>query len=203
MDDKEREAIAVFRHGVIAPLINGPLAPGALEQELSRIASQEWAIPSSDRRHIARSTARDWLAAWRSMGFDGLKPQDRSDVGQCRALPEPVQELLLALRRERPKANVESLIRAARLSKRVPADVRMAPTTVRRLLDAHGVPAVDPSVAARPDAMAFTFAHANDLWTSDLMFGPRLLVPGRLAGHEGGKTWLYACLLYTSPSPRD
>ena len=39
--------------------------------------------------------------------------------------------------------------------------------------------------------MAFTFPHVNDLWTSDLMHGPRLLVPGR---KDGGKTYLYAFL---------
>ncbi len=194
MDEKEREAIAVFRYGVIAPLLNGPLAPGALERELGRIASQEWSIPGTSRRRIARTTARDWLVAWRSMGFDGLKPQDRSDTGTCRALPDAVQDLLLALRRERPKASVESLIRAARLSGRAPAEVRMAPTTVRRLLESHGMPA-EPACAAQPDALAFTFPHANDLWTSDLMFGPRLLVPGRRNGDGGGpKTWLYAFL---------
>lgn len=39
--------------------------------------------------------------------------------------------------------------------------------------------------------MAFTHPHVNDLWTSDLMHGPRLLTPGC---RRGGKTYLYAFL---------
>jgi hypothetical protein len=39
--------------------------------------------------------------------------------------------------------------------------------------------------------VAFTYPHVNDLWTSDVMHGPRLLAPGR---RDGGKTYLYALL---------
>jgi hypothetical protein len=45
------------------------------------------------------------------------------------------------------------------------------------------------SPAGDPDALAFTYSNANDLWTSDLMHGPRLLVSGRgaeCAPNEGG-----------------
>lgn len=62
--------------------------------------------------------------------------------------------------------------------------IRLAPSTVHRVLAAHGVPAA-PAGTPEPDARAFTFPHANDLWTSDVMHGPRLLVPGR---RDGGKT---------------
>ena len=54
-------------------------------------------------------------------------------------------ELLLALRKERPKASVESLVRAARLAGKVPADARLRRTTVYRLLARHGATAAVPS----------------------------------------------------------
>ena len=54
-----------------------------------------------------------------------------------------------------------------------------------------------PAAAAtgEPDALAFTYPHVNDLWTSDVMHGPRLLVPGR---RDAGKTYLHAFLDDTS-----
>jgi hypothetical protein len=61
---------------------------------------------------------------------------------------------------------------------------------VHRVLAAHGAPVGTPA-GAEPDARAFTHAHANDLWTSDVLHGPRLLVPGR---KDGGKTYLIAFL---------
>ncbi|MBI5596641.1 MAG: DDE-type integrase/transposase/recombinase [Elusimicrobia bacterium] len=191
MDEELREHIALFRHGVISELVLGPLAPGEKEALLGRLSAKEWKIPGSGRTQIARSTLRDWVASYQAMALDGLKPQTRSDAGSIRAIPEPVQDLLLALRGERPKASVESLIRACRLSGRVPADVRLAPSTVRRMLTAHGV-AVEPAcVSPSADARAFTWPHANDLWMSDVMHGPRLLVPGR---RDGEKTYLIAFL---------
>lgn len=190
MDENHQERVALFRFGVIAELVNGPLAPGEMEKALTRLSQKTWTIPGTDRTQIARSTLRDWAAAYRAMGLDGLRPQPRSDAGTSRAIPETVQELLLAMRKERPKASLESLIRAMRLSGKIPADLRLAPSTVHRLLVAHGAPAT-PAGTPEPDARAFTFPHANDLWTSDVMHGPRLLVPGR---RDGGKTYLIAFL---------
>ena len=190
MDKKLREQIALFRYGVISELVARPLAPGEKEQLLSKIAAQEWQIPGTERTHIGRSTVRDWIAQYEALGFEGLQPSKRRDAGHARAIPEPVQELLLQLRSERPKASVRSLIRAVRLSGKVDPKTRLARSTVHRFLAARGAPKQE-SESAEPDALAFTYPHTGDLWMSDLMHGPRLLVPGR---HEGPKTYLYAFL---------
>jgi len=188
MDEQQRERIALFRFGAIAELVNGPLAPGEKEKLLTRLTQKQWSIPGTSRTTLGRATLRDWAAAYRAMGLEGLKPRPRNDAGTSRAIPEPVVEQLLALRKERPKASLESLVRAMRLSGGIPADLRLAPSTVHRVLAAHGVPSVAPGTP-EPDARAFTFPHANDLWTSDVMHGPHLLVPGR---RDGGKTYLLA-----------
>jgi transposase InsO family protein len=190
MEESLIERVALFRYGAIAELVNGPLAPGEKEKTLTRLSQKEWAIPGTRRTQVARSTMRDWVAAYQAMGLDGLRPVPRSDAGASRAIPVAVQELLLAMRRERPKASVDSLCRAMRLSGKIAADLRLAPSTVHRVLAAHGAPTV-PAGAPEPDARAFTHPHANDLWTSDVMHGPHLLVPGR---RDGGKTYLIAFL---------
>lgn len=194
MDETLREQMALFRYAVIGELVSRELAPGEKSRLLEAIATKEWEIPGSSRRHVGISTAQTWVDLYQAMGFAGLKPRARSDKGASRALPEPVQDLLLRLRRERPKASLISLIRAARVSGAVPAELRLAPTTVYRLFAAHGLdPAPAPS--ALPDAKAFTHPHANDLWTSDVMHGPRLLEPGH---GRGTRTYLHAFLDDTS-----
>jgi transposase InsO family protein len=190
MDETLREQIALFRYGVISELVSRPLAPGEKERLLQGIAEREWTIPGTAQTRIGRTTARDWVGLYEAMGLDGLKPRSRSDRGSSRAIPEVVQDLLLALRQERPKASLESLIRAARLSGRVDSGVRLAPSTVHRLFAAHGQP-VEPSASSgQADALAFTHPHAGDLWMSDIMHGPRLVQPGR----RGAKTYLHAFL---------
>lgn len=190
MDETLREQIALFRYGVISEIVSRPLAPGEKERLLEAITAKEWDVPGSSRRRIGRSTAGDWVGQYEAMGLEGLKPRRRSDQGSSRAIPELVQQLLLALRRERPKASTESLIRAARLSGQVPAELRLVPSTVRRLWAAHGFEAL-PAEQKQPDARAFTHPYAGDLWMSDVMHGPRLLEPGR---RRGTKTYLHALL---------
>lgn len=189
-DEKLREQVALFRHGVISEIVSRTLSPGEQESLLTRIASAEWTIPGTGRTHVGRSTARDWVDLYRRCGFDGLKPGVRSDCGQSRSIPEEIQDQLIALRKERKGASVESVIKALHLAGRVPEGVTLRRSTVYRLLTASA-PAPLPSLSGEPDALAFTFPHANDLWTSDLMHGPRLVVPGR---RDGGKTYLYAFL---------
>jgi len=190
MDETLREKIALFRYGVIAELIGRPLAPREKEKLLGAIAEREWAVPGSRRTRIGRSTVRDWIELYQTHGFEGLKPGPRADAGRSRTIPEQVQELLLKLRAERPQASLDSLIRAVHLSGRVEPTLRLSRSSVHRFFATQAAPA-KPAASAEPDALAFTYPHVNDLWTSDLMHGPRLLVPGR---RDGGKTYLYAFL---------
>jgi putative transposase len=190
MDETQREQIALFRYGVISELVSRPLAPREKEKLLAAIAAKAWVLPGSRRTQIGRTTVRDWIVLYQRHGFDGLKPGQRADVGKPRAIPEPAQELLLALHAERPGASIDSLIRAVQLSGRVEPTLRLSRSSVHRFFAAQAPPA--PAAAqGEPDALAFTYPHVNDLWTSDLMHGPRLLVPGR---RDGGKTYLYAFL---------
>ncbi len=191
MEETEREQIALFRYGVIAELVSRPLAPREREKLLGAIAERFWQVPGSRRTRIGRSTVRDWIELYKTHGFEGLKPSPRADAGHSRAIPQQVQDLLLALRAERPDASLESLIRAVRLSGRVEKDLRLSRSAVHRFFAAQAPPAPAAPAGAEPDALAFTYPHVNDLWTSDVMYGPRLLVPGR---RDTGKTYLHAFL---------
>lgn len=190
MDEDLREKIALFRHSVIRDLVSAPLAKGEKERLLRELSEREWEIPGTNRTRIGRTTIRDWMGLYEAMGFDGLKPRPRLDAGMSRAIPEAVQDLLLALRKERPKASVVSIIRAVRLSGKVAPELPLAPSTVHRLFAAHGFGRTQrQGTGTEPDARAFTYPHANDLWLADVMHGPRLDEPGRT---EGAKTYLSA-----------
>jgi putative transposase len=191
MEETEREQIALFRYGIIAELVSRPLAPREKEKLLGAIAERTWQVPGSRRTRIGRSTVREWIELYKTHGFEGLKPSPRADAGRSRAIPEEVQDLLLSLRAERPGASLESLIRAVRLSGRVEPTLRLSRSAVHRFFAAQAPPDAARSAGTEPDALAFTYPHVNDLWTSDVMHGPRLLVPGR---RDTGKTYLHAFL---------
>ena len=67
-------------------------------------------------------------------GFEALLPKPRADRGQARALPAAVVEALLAAKEGNPRLSVQLVIREARKSSEVPADLPLPPSTVHRLL---------------------------------------------------------------------
>jgi hypothetical protein len=74
-DENERDTeIALFRYGLIAPLLFSPLPSGQVEKALRQIASQSYTIPYSTRTRIGITTLRRYLKQYRQGGFESLLP---------------------------------------------------------------------------------------------------------------------------------
>lgn len=87
-----RRDVALFRYGVIAELLSLPPGSPELKAALGAKVERRYTIPGSRRTRVARETIRDWLAAYRRDGFDGLMPKTRSDFGRARRLPPDVAD---------------------------------------------------------------------------------------------------------------
>jgi len=122
---------------------------------------------------------RDWLKAYRKGGFEGLKPRPRRDSGQSRALPQEVSDLLVAIKDGNPELSVQLVIKEALASKKVPSELTIAPTTVYRLLARAGLMRQEGG-GAEGDRRRFAFQKAGELWMSDVMYGPTVLVGGKV-----------------------
>ena len=51
--------------------------------------------------------------------------------------------------------------------------VRLSRSSVHRFFASQAAETAAAASGSEPDALAFTHPHVNDLWTSDLMHGPR------------------------------
>jgi hypothetical protein len=76
-DDKYREAVALFRYGLIAELTQ--VSQRGLYAKLRQKAALDYEIPGSLRRRVAVETLRGWLRGYRGGGFDALLPKPRCD----------------------------------------------------------------------------------------------------------------------------
>ena len=83
-DDDLRQAIALFRYGVIADLVHLPLGTKGIGDKLRDKAGQPYTIPGTDRTRVAADTIRGWIKLYRDGGFDALYPKPRTDRGQPR-----------------------------------------------------------------------------------------------------------------------
>jgi transposase len=174
-EQQRRQAIALFRYGLIADLLHLNERSRGLYAKLREKAAATYTIPGSRRTHVAAETLRHWLKQYREGGFEGLLPAVRSDRGRSRALPQAVADALLELKEQHPQHSVPMLIRAARDGGRVPADLPLPRSTVHRLFSRHGLMRRKDGNQEDPrDRRRFAFAHAGELWMSDVMHGPKV-----------------------------
>ena len=191
-DAQYRQALALFRYGLIAEFIQLPAGSRGLYARLREKARADYTIPGSQRTRVAPETLRHWLKDYRRGGFDALLPKGRADRGHSRALPQAVADALLTLKDEQPGLSIPELIRAVQQSGVTPGSLVLPPSTVHRLLSRAGLmrKANAEDAANAQDRRRFAFADAGQLWMSDVMHGPSVAIPGR--GRR--KTYLIAFL---------
>ena len=97
MDDKV-EKIALFRYGLIAPLVLETLPRGELTRRAQQIAARLYDIPHSARRQVSVDTLLDWTLRYRRNGLTALTPNPRQDRGQTRAVAPPIPPGYQAMR---------------------------------------------------------------------------------------------------------
>lgn len=181
-DAQYRQALALFRYGLIAEFLQLPAGSRGLYRRLREKANADYVIPGSTRTRVAPETLRHWLKDYRRGGFDALIPKGRADRGRSRALPQTVADALVSLKDEQPQLSIPQLIRAVRESGTAPAALALPPSTVHRLLSRAGLmhKARGEDEASSQDRRRFAFAHAGQLWMSDVMHGPSVVFAGRI-----------------------
>ena len=175
-----REEVALFRAQVLGPLLCRDLDRGERLPILVELSQRRYRPPgSATTRTFAVPTLERWLYAHRKGGLDALKPKPRSDRGHAHRLTEEMRELLLAIRRERPKASVPIIIRTLELDGRLGEGV-LKPATLRRLYAQHGLDAASMRIAAGGKVRRrWQAERAGALWHADVLHGPAFEVDGR------------------------
>lgn len=188
MDKKLREDIALFRYGVISELVSSRLDPGELTQLITNKSEQRWHIPGTSRTRISTSTIRRWLRLYENSGRDlaSLYPAKRCDRGSNRSVDEETIAALVRLRKQKPKLPVNRLIEELGDKNLLPPGVHLSQSTAYRILKRE---ADQEAPSTKTDRRRYEAQFPNDIWQSDVMHGPRVMVDGRQR-----KTYLIAFL---------
>lgn len=176
MNESKREDIALFRYGVILPFLNLSESERGMKGEmLRRIAAGHYDIPHSTKHTIDEETVRKWLAKYKKQGFDGLKPKSRNDVGKPRAITPEAWEKACALKREAPGRSVRKIIQIMEAHNMIqPGEIKHS--TLSKQFKEHGL----DRKSLKADQQVFRRFEAerpNQIWQSDIMFGPHLPNP--------------------------
>ena len=183
MPDKH-EPLALFRFGLIAPLVLESLPRGELTRRAGEIAARSYDIPGSQRRRVSLDTLLDWAMRYRRNGLPALYPKARSDRGQTRAVTPEAAALVERLMRENPHRTGTALLRELALDD---TNSGPSPSTLYRFLRARGLTSAQllQERAAAHAHKKYEAEFANQIWQSDMLFGPWVSRPG------GGKRQVF------------
>ena len=190
MDEEQKKQVAIFRFGVISDFVTPiKLDRGERERILRDKCARTWHIPLSNRTRISRSVILSWVSAYLKGGrrLEALYPKSRSDRGATRALDEETSLALVRLRRQIPRVPIRHLIAEAREKSLVDPEVHLAETTVWRLFKREGL--LDTTSNVPIDRRKYEAELPNDMWQSDAMHGPPVLVQ-----EKKRKVYLFAFL---------
>lgn len=91
MSEDKKMKMALFRFGVIAPLVSGPLEPMQAREIRRSIGERVYDWPNGRTKKIPSRTLCQWLYRYRQRGgFPALIDNARRDAGKCRAIPANV-----------------------------------------------------------------------------------------------------------------
>ena len=177
--EERRTEIALFRYTLILPLLRGDYEPGGKGRLREQIAALHYEIPYSSRHSVSAPTLGRWERRYNQEGFDGLKPKQRSDRNQSRAISPETLDRAEALKRQQPYRSSRSIIKALSMDSTQPIPEKtIAPRTLRRQLALRGATTPYLLDEQRPKPYRrFERIHFGDLWQGDAMHGPKLPDP--------------------------
>ena len=173
MDDKA-EKIALFRYGLIAPLVLETLPRGELTRRAQEIAARLYDIPYSTRRQVSVDTLLEWALRYRRNSLAALHPKPRQDRGRLRAITAEAAALIERLKRESPSRTGAALLFHLSLADKDRQQPELSPSTLYRFLRARGLTERQLLLdkAAASSHKKYEAEFANQTWQSDMLFGP-------------------------------
>lgn len=104
MNEQYRSSIALFRYGIISPLVTaGDVTPAERSEFFRDAAAKKYTTPDGESVKISKDTLYRYYRAYSKDGFEGLKPKGRSDVGKFRKLDDDIVTQIEYLHKEYPR----------------------------------------------------------------------------------------------------
>jgi len=171
-NQKKPEEIAVNRHKIIMPLLI------AMDEkaDVAKIAQIRKDI--CQKNGISRRTLGRWLDGHSGNGFEGLKPMPRSTKPGT-GIPEELLQEAILLRREVPGRSIPQIIDILEMEGKAPVGLLKRSTLQDKFME-RGFSARQMKMYAQPGVAARRFARLerNDMWHSDIKYGPFLTIKG-------------------------
>lgn len=181
MNNEQREEVALFRYGLIAPILNKHCDR---HDYLSEICAKKHNVPYFGIKEFSPSTIERWLSDYKRWSFQGLKPRMRNDKGSSRALSPTEQELIMECRHKNMHLSTVSFYELC-VEKGLVSPQSASYHSIYRILSYKNLIHIDKKSTV--ERKRFEYDTVNTLWQGDMSVGPYLTIRGRKH-----KTFLFA-----------
>ena len=101
--------IAQYKFALIAPVIQGLITEPSNTAYYKRVTENPLTFPDGSVHVLSYKTLEKWVSNYRRGGFDALMPNERSDKGTTRVLPDTAVEEIYRLKNEFPRLNATQI----------------------------------------------------------------------------------------------
>lgn len=181
MDEEKRQAMALFRYGLIAPLVAETYPQTSKEAYYRDVSSKEYTLPNGDTTTFNATTIKKWFIQYKKYGLEGITPSTRIDAGRSRKLEESVIDKIREYRTLMP------YITARKIYDRLIEEGHINYTevsidTIYRYLRTNSALTI---AKPKEECLSFECLYAGDCWQADSSHGPTIIVDGKKV-----TTWL-------------
>lgn len=176
MNEKTRKEIALFRYGILAPLISGTYDENtSIKGFFREAASKVYTTPNGEDTKFAAATLERWYYNYKNNGFDALMPVRRSDTGKSRKLDNDIIEQIKYLKAEYPRIPAtliyQKLIDNGTIVK---GDISLS--TINRYVNQLKL---ECKYSNNKDMKRYEREHINEVWCGDSSVGPYLKIDNK------------------------
>ena len=169
MNETEREQVALFRYGLIAPILQGGVQN--TQDYLAEVSGRMHQVPGSGATEYSPKTIENWYRLYVAGGFDALKPRRRSDKGESRVIAPELKRQLVDLREQQREISVTLFYERMLQQGIIPAG-KVSYHSVYRMLKRLDM--VGERRRKEPERKRFQFEKVNQMWQADFSQGPYL-----------------------------
>lgn len=172
MEDERQMDLALWRYGIISPLLHRDANDAHLCEMLSVVSESSYIHPSDGRYvTISAEAIRKWLYRFNRGGLNALCDKRRADKGD-HDVPTPIADEMFALRQAHPRWAVALILREL-VALKLWDETRPSRSTLYRFAREKNLMR-DPHPGAVEVIRPFEFEKFGQMWTADFMHGPKL-----------------------------
>lgn len=165
MEDERKKAIALFKYGLIAPVLHGNVKVQV--EYFKEAAKKKYEVPYIGLRKFKAATFKSWLKRYRKNGFDALMPKTREDKGQSRKIDDRLASDIKEAVLKYPFLSCAAIYKMFTAEGKIRIN-GITECTLRNYINGNRL----KEKAAPVPRKKFEKEHVNDLWIADCMHGP-------------------------------